>query len=930
MSIAKMHGDAWTYYSKEVATSAEDYYLGVGEEPGWWWGSQAEAWGLDGQRVGDDELRRVFAGLDPHTGDQLGRAFGTRSVNGIAAAFSAPKSVSLLWALGDEQTAAAVRAAHKAAYVEALEYLEANACLTRIGAAGRHQVDAQGFAVAVFEHRTSRLADPQLHAHALIATKVRDGDGYWLSADTNEIYANVRTAGTLYQSALRAGLTESLGVAWGPTNGHGQADVAGIEPELVGAFSKRRAQVEMAIDGWVAEGIASERLPADYEPTRADYQRATLTSRPAKDHSVGPDTLRGLWRQEASELGWSAERLRDDVLGQCAHTPAIRPRQLAEEVLGELVAHDATFAPRHVVREVAARVDAHRDVVEDLAAKVLADRRSVSLAAPADAELGVESLRADGRPTWLHRRHDRWTTTAQLQLEATVLDYAAAPITAGLVGDAAHQAAVSSRNLDVDQVAAVSHLLTSGRPVDVVVSGAGTGKSHALGAAAAGWEAEGYRVVAMAPRGGAAAVMRSEGLARADTVAKYLSEWSSDHPASGYALRRGDVVVVDEAGSLGTRDLAKVVEGARAVEAKVVLVGDHRQLGSVEAGGLFAHLAAGDDVATLERVHRQREEWERTAAQGLRAREVSSLDAYDAHGRLHAGDRAEMTEAVFSAWAADRAEGVDSLMLAGRRVDVATINARAHDHRVATGAVKPGGLAVGDQLIGVGDVVLTTSPDRRQVASNGRWVLNGDRWAVDAIGSDGSLAVTHLDHGGSLRLPAEYVVDHVGLGYAATVHRAQGTTTERCHLLADLRLLANHLYVALTRGRGSNHAYVILDELAPDHECEPGAPEAPEPLTARDALAEVLRRSETDVAAHTVLRDGIAARAAAHPTPEGAPEPEPGPPSPWRRGDQHEVGGGSDGRPGVERESAVAAAMRHRQEQERSAHQVGRDRGWGR
>ncbi len=135
MSIAKMRGEAWTYYAREVATSAEDYYLGVGEEPGWWWGTQAEAWGLGGRRVEDDELRRVFAGLDPHTGEQLGRALGERSVNGIAAAFSAPKSVSLLWALGDEATAAEVRAAHRAAYLEALEYLEAQACLTRVGAA---------------------------------------------------------------------------------------------------------------------------------------------------------------------------------------------------------------------------------------------------------------------------------------------------------------------------------------------------------------------------------------------------------------------------------------------------------------------------------------------------------------------------------------------------------------------------------------------------------------------------------------------------------------------------------------------------------------------------------------------------------------------------------------------------------------------------
>ena len=804
--------------------------------------------------------------------------------------------------------------AHRAAYVEALEYLQDHACLTRIGAAGRNQVDAGGFAVAVFEHRTSRLADPQLHAHALIATKVTDPDGNWRSIDTNEIYANVRTAGTLYQSVLRAELTERLGVAWAPTNGHGQADIAGMDPKLVEAFSKRRAQVETAVDAWVSEGIASGRLPADYEPTRADYQAATLASRPAKDRSVGAETLRDTWRDEAADLGWSAERLRDDVLGRSSRSPSIDQRRLSEEVLAELVAHDATFAHRHVVREVAARVDAHRPVVEELAAQVLADRRAVSLAAPA-AAVAAEDCRADGRPTWLHRRHDRWTTTAQLALEATVLDYAAAPISAGIVGDAARQAALGSRALDVDQAAAVSHLLTSGRPVDVVVSGAGTGKSHALGAAAIGWETDGYRVVAMAPRGGAAAVMRSEGLAQADTVAKYLTEWANDHPAPGYALRAGDVVVVDEAGSIGTRDLARVVEGARAVEAKVVLVGDHRQLSSVEAGGLFAELAASDDVATLERVHRQREEWERSAAQSLRQRDPSCLDSYDDHGRLHAGDRADMTEALFTSWSADRAEGRDSVMLAARRTDVAALNSRAHDHRVEVGEVQPGGAELAGQIVGVGDVVLTTAPDRRQVADNGRWVLNGDRWTIERIGPNTSLAVSHLDHGGRLVLPSDYVAEHVSLGYAATVHRAQGTTTERCHLLADEHLSANHLYVGMTRGRGANHAYVVVDDNGPDHDCAPGA--EPEPRSGRDVLADVLRRPETDLAAHTVLRENRAARTAQHP-----PAPE--------RANLRQWGPARDREAGIERESAVAAALRRRQEQERATHRLGRDVGWGR
>ncbi|HEX3826742.1 MAG TPA: MobF family relaxase, partial [Sporichthyaceae bacterium] len=175
LSSAKIGTSSWRYYTNSAACAATEYYLGVGEAPGYWHGRGLAALGLEtGAVVSEAQLEALFArALHPSTRERLGRAWRSDGVTGFDLTFSAPKSVSALWALGDSGTAYELRAAHKAAVAAALGYLDAHASASRRGVDGVEQVDSAGLVAACFDHRTSRCADPQLHTHALVLNKVQ-------------------------------------------------------------------------------------------------------------------------------------------------------------------------------------------------------------------------------------------------------------------------------------------------------------------------------------------------------------------------------------------------------------------------------------------------------------------------------------------------------------------------------------------------------------------------------------------------------------------------------------------------------------------------------------------------------------------------------------------------------------------------------------
>jgi conjugative relaxase-like TrwC/TraI family protein len=294
LSAGKLGRGQERYYLEKVAEGAEDYYSGEGEAPGQWLGDGAEDLGLSGQ-VGPDQLVAMLTGRHPATGEPLGlRHVDGGAVPGFDLTFSAPKSVSLTWALGGPPVGAEVSEAHAEAVKAGLDYLQQTACLTRRGAGGREFVQGNGFLAAGYTHRSSRAGDPQLHTHVLVANATKGPDGRWTRLYHPGIYHQLKTAGYVYEAHLRSELTQRLGVKWGEVR-NGIAEIEGFDPEHLRAFSTRRAEILEAAGG---EGASARAM-----------QVATLATREAKDTDLASESLRELWRTKAEEIGLSREAI---------------------------------------------------------------------------------------------------------------------------------------------------------------------------------------------------------------------------------------------------------------------------------------------------------------------------------------------------------------------------------------------------------------------------------------------------------------------------------------------------------------------------------------------------------------------------------------------------------------------------------------------
>jgi conjugative relaxase-like TrwC/TraI family protein len=295
LSIGKLGAGQERYYTERVAGGAEDYYSGRGEAEGYWTGSAAVDLALDG-KVDPEGLTAMLTGRHPATGAPLGlrHVAGRCPVPGFDLTFSAPKSVSLTWALGGEGAGSEVAAAHRASVAAALDYMQRQACWTRRGHGGHEFVRGNGFLAAVYLHRSSRAGDPQLHTHVLVANATRGPDGRWTRLYHPVIYDHAKTAGYIYEANLRHELTRRLGVRWQEVT-NGIAEIEGFDPDHLRAFSTRRAEILAAT---APDASARAR------------QVAALDTRRAKDRDITAECLREGWRAKAEEIGLDREVIR--------------------------------------------------------------------------------------------------------------------------------------------------------------------------------------------------------------------------------------------------------------------------------------------------------------------------------------------------------------------------------------------------------------------------------------------------------------------------------------------------------------------------------------------------------------------------------------------------------------------------------------------
>jgi conjugative relaxase-like TrwC/TraI family protein len=775
LSIGKVGGGQGDprYYIDCVAQGKDDYYTGHGEPQGHWEGSSANARGLTGG-VGDEE----FLGLltEPST-----TATRPKTVLAYDLTFSAPKSVSVVYGIGDRPVAGVVRKAHDEAVREALGYLERHATWTRRGKDGKHLLRGDGLTVAAFRHRTSRAGDPQLHTHAVVANAT-SAEGRETALDGRALYAHQRTAGFLYQAALRKNLTETLGVEWEPVR-NGAAEISGIDGEVLKHFSRRSQEIRERLDQLGARSARAAEV-------------AALETRKAKDYNVPTDRLRQEWRARAAELGLDQQVL-GLVLDRRPPGPVVQPdlRAVAEELAapGGITEQASTFDRRDVLRDWA---EAHREGASVERLEALADRW---LASPHAIQLEHDDVRQ-------HLGGARYSTPEMLALEDRLVTNAAARrgCSVATVGqEKVERVAATHPHLADEQTSMIRALTTSGDGVQVVRAAAGTGKTLALTAARDLWEQDGTRVFGCALAARAAVEMETLAGIDSTTIAGLLRDIDQ-----GNGLTRGSVLVVDEAGMVGSRSIDRLARHAADTDSKLVLVGDDRQLPEVDAGGAFRRLADELGAIELHQVHRQAQRWDREALGELRQGKIEAWAAADRdHGRLVSRPTAEQlrTTLVDDWWEAARRPGAgDAVMIAHRRTDVADLNTLARDRMLRDGRLGDEEVRTDRRAFAVGDRVIARRNDRRA------GVINGTRADVIAVNPETRSVAIRTKAGDERRLDSTYLddgwLDHA---YALTAHAAQGATVDQSFVLGSDELYREWGYTALSRHHDQARFYVV-------------------------------------------------------------------------------------------------------------------------
>lgn len=777
LSIGKLGTGAEEYYLGAVALGADEYYTGAGEIPGRWVGSAARSLALNGA-VEPQQLRALLTGVHPLTGATIGST--PRRVPGFDLTFSAPKSASLLFAFGSPEVVQHVVAGHEASVAAALGYLEREACFVRRGKAGAFKLAADGFIGAAFRHRTSRSGDPQLHTHVLVANIAAGPDGDWTALDARYLYRHARTAGFLYQAQLRAELTARLGVTWRAVM-RGMSEIEALPSRVLRAFSQRRAAIEHALERQEASG-------------RRAAQMATLTTRVSKPPAVDDPALRNQWREQADRVGLDL-RVVSRATGVGRTVPPLR---IGNRSLGRRLTEErSTFDRPAVLRSVAeqARRGASVAHVEGEAERFLASREVVR-AGPG-----------------------RWTTPEMISLERAAVTSAVGRLdrhVSVVDTEALEDALDGCPALSPEQRSMVVQLTTSGHGVEVVIGVPGAGKTEALAVAAQAWRVDGYAIVGTALAARAADELQT----RAHIPSRTLHSLLGGLDSGAAYLAPETVVVVDEAGMVGTRQLARLLTHASSARAKVVLVGDDRQLPEIAAGGVFSGLARRLPAVQLVESHRHRDPVERAALAELRAGRPSvAVERLLSHGRVTlTATRAEARSSMVRDWLAARGAGEKRVMLAVKRGDVLELNREARAALVERGEVQANGAEARGQMFGTGDRVMTLSNWHRH------GIVNGACGTVRAI-RDGGLDV-RFDSGKEITLPSTYLrAGHVAHGYAMTIHKAQGMTADRSFVLADQSLFREAGYTALSRGRFENHLFVVGQDVERS-ELSHGPPEA--------------------------------------------------------------------------------------------------------
>lgn len=772
----------------------DDYHSQSRSSPGVWAGAGANCLGLKGG-VTSAQFSQLMSGLSPLDGRALRPNAGLETSRpGYDATFSAPKSVSVLWSQLNGAERERVTSAHDRAVARALAFLEAQAAFARRGPGGEHHEPVKGFVVAAYRHETSRELDPQLHTHCVIANVAPRFDGSFGAIEARHLYRWQRAAGAAYRAELASQLRE-IGYEVEPDPARDDSfQVRGVPDTLCKAMSRRRQQILAALAKRSLRGAKAA-------------EKAALVTRKAKKH-LEPEALHEEWLIQGNEHYFDAEALRR----RSHQLQPVSDAVSEEDIVSSLSEYNSTWQEQDVWRAVAIAAQRSGRGLDHVQARV-----------SALLEGGAMQLvrhRETGRLAWTSRE------MLQLQRETVELGHALKNSNASELpgtileeGLCRYERTIAF-SLSREQAAAVRELMSCGG-LALLQAGAGTGKTTIAGALKAVCDEAGFRV-----RGVAVAAKAAEGLQEqsgipSTTIARFLS--LADVGEDGRVrdgLRENDVVVVDEAGMVGSRDMHSVLTLAAEASAKVILIGDDKQLQPVAAGTPYKDLRESLESSTLTEIRRQKDSGLRQAvrdfsegniAEGIKrivdrgALQVlpTQTEAVSNLAQLFAQDYEPGAPAAAIALANTRAETVSlSEAIRAEMIQRKTITGPVATVNVEDGQGKP----MGERSFAAGDRILFRRNDYRLGVRNGS--LGVVERVVMTRAGIWRLTVA-LDGGGRVQLDPGAAYRNLDYGWAVTTHAAQGATVDRAYVLAGGSMQSREsTYVQMSRMREKVHVAI--------------------------------------------------------------------------------------------------------------------------
>jgi conjugative relaxase-like TrwC/TraI family protein len=783
------------YYSN---LAKEDYYLDGGEPVGKWAGKGALLLGLKGE-VNNETYRNVLKGYSPNGKEKLCQLAGEKHKAGWDLTFSAPKSVSVVWARADLKLKAEIQDTHEKAVRRAIKLLEKESAFTRRGKDGNTKEKVMGLVASLFEHATSRAQDPQLHTHCLIANVAPRIDGTWGTLESKHFYQWQKAIGAGYRAELSSNMRE-LGFS---IEADGDSfKLSDVPKSICDYYSKRSSMIEEKLKQ--RGGIKRASKSGDI---------VSLSTR-VKKSEINRKELYQTWATELDTLGFPHDKLteirknnrkptlEDIFQRQATHEP------LSIELLEKRLTEKLAVFKKQDVYRIASEIAQHS--AEGL--KVAEFYSNEFLISADTISLGMDK-----------KQNAIYTTAAVLKLENEMIASAKRLTRCSHYGISENSVnyAIQAKHflLTEEQQEAIWSACQSNH-LSILQGSAGAGKSASMECVSTAYKFEGFEVIGASLSRAAANNLENEANINAHTIAKLLKDIENGKAA----LDARTVLIVDEAGQVGTRQLSKLLEAAERHGSKIILVGEDKQLQAIEHAGALKYLSNPKILGTtrIETIKRQKEEWARQAVADFRdGRVYEALKAHQDRGLLHFGKDADKTkQQLLEKWSEYRNLNPEKkwMVLAQKWNDVNELNQQIRSILQAEGTLHKNEIevscAMGERIFtskfSISERVRLTKNDYR------RGFTNGDLGELVEIvhfeNGDKKLRIK-LDRGQVISfLASEYSDENnnvfMSQAYASTVYSSQGLTVDGDTFVYHTEGMDRaNTYVACSRHKDKCHVF---------------------------------------------------------------------------------------------------------------------------